>query len=94
MRQVHLAICAEAMGVKMKEDLTFSQKLKEAGADDDLIVQYRRYADSGNKHGQERLLRRCRRIENDAIKRDREKLACLDYIIARVEKTHELFENN
>ena len=78
----------------MKEDLTFSQKLKEAGAADDLIEQYQRYADSGNRHGQERVLCRCRGIKNDTLKEDREKLACLDYIIARVEKTHELFESN
>ena len=78
----------------MKEDLTFSQKLKEAGADDDLIEQYQRYTDSGNRRGQERVLCRCRGIKNDTLKEDKEKLACLDYIIARVEKTHDLFENN
>ena len=72
----------------MKKDLTFSQRLKEAGITDDLIAQYQRYTDSGNKHGQERVLRRCRRIKNEALKADREKLACLDYIIARVGKTH------
>ena len=78
----------------MKEDLTFSQKLKEAGADDDLIEQYQRYTDSGNRRGQERVLCRCRRIKNNILKEDKEKLACLDYIIARVEKTHDLFENS
>ena len=78
----------------MKEDLTFSQKLKEAGADDGLIEQYQRYTDSGNRRGQERVLCRCRGIKNDMLKEDKEKLACLDYIIARVEKTHDLFENN
>ena len=78
----------------MKKDLTFSQRLKEAGITDDLIAQYQRYADSGNKHGQERVLRRCRRIKNEILKEDREKLACLDYIIARVEKTHDLFKSS
>ena len=78
----------------MKEDLTFSQKLKEAGADDDLIEQYQRYTDLGNRRGQERVLCRCRGIKKDALKEDKEKLACLDYIIARVEKSHELFEGN
>ena len=78
----------------MKEDLTFSQKLKEAGADDDLIEQYQRYTDSGNRRGQERVLSICRMIKNNTLKEDREKLACLDYIIARVEKTYELFESN
>ena len=78
----------------MKEDLTFSQKLKEAGADDDLIEQYQRYTDSGNRRGQERVLCRCRMIKSDTLKEDREKLACLDYIIARVEKTHALFKSS
>ena len=78
----------------MKEDLTFSQKLKEAGVTDDLIEQYQRYADSGNRHGQERVLYRCRGIKKNTLKEDREKLACLDYIIARVEKTYNLFESN
>ena len=76
----------------MKRDASVSQKLKEAGAADDLIVQYQRYAESENMLGQERVLRRCRRIKNDTLKKDREKLACLDYIIARVEKTHDLIE--
>ena len=75
----------------MKEDLTLNQRLKDAGAPDDLIAQYQRYVESGNRHGQECVLRRCRRIKNDTLKEDREKLACLDYIIERVEKTHELF---
>ena len=78
----------------MKRDASVSQKLKEAGAADDLIVQYQRYAESENMLGQERVLRRCRRIKNDTLKKDREKLACLDYIIARVEKTHELFKGS
>ena len=78
----------------MKENLTFSQKLKEAGADDGLIEQYQRYADSENRHGQERVLRRCRMIKNNTLKENREKLACLDYIIARVEKTHTFFKTS
>ena len=76
----------------MKDDSTINRRLKEAGAPDDLIAQYQRYADSGNKQGQERVLCRCRRIKNDTLIEDREKLACLDYIIARVEKTHTLLE--
>ena len=78
----------------MKEDLTFSQKLKEAGVTDDLIEQYQRYTDSGNRRGQERVLSKCRRIKIETLKEDREKLACLDYIMARVEKTYNLFGSN
>ena len=78
----------------MKKDSEFNLKLKEAGATDDLIAQYQRYTESGNRNGQERVLRRCRSIKNDTLKEDREKLACLDYIIARVEKTYELFKSS
>lgn len=74
----------------MKKDTAFSQKLKEIGVTDDMILQYQCYLDSGNKQGQKRLLCRFRKVQNDALKRDREKLACLDYIIARVEKTRDL----
>ena len=75
----------------MKKDSAFNLKLREAGATDDLIEQYQRYAESENRHGQERVLRRCRRIKTETLKEKRDTLACLDYIIAKVEKTHELF---
>ena len=77
----------------MQKDTANRQRLKEAGVPDDIIMQYERYLDSGNKQGQKRLLCQFRRIQNDSLKRDREKLACLDYIIARVEKTGELPQN-
>ena len=78
----------------MKMDTAFNSKLKEAGATDDLIARYQRYTDSGNRHGQEWVLSQCRRIKTETLKEDREKLACLDYIIARVEETYQLFESN
>ena len=71
----------------MKRNSEFSLKLKEAGTPDDLIARYQRYAEAGNRHGQERVLYRCRMIKSNTLKEDREKLNCLDYIIARVEKT-------
>ena len=74
----------------MQKDMANRHRLKEAGIPDDIIMQYERYLDSGKKQGQKRLLCQFRRIQNDALKRDREKLACLDYIIARVEKTEGL----
>ena len=77
----------------MNKDTVIKQRLRETGVPDDMILQYQHYLDSGNKQGQERLLCRFRRIQNDTLKRDREKLACLDYIIARVEKTGELLES-
>lgn len=78
----------------MNRDLTHSQILKEIGVSDDMIVQYQFYLDSGNRKGQERMLRQFRRIENETLKKNREKLACMDYIIARVQNTHTLFKNN
>ena len=74
----------------MQKDTDIGQILRKAGAADDMIQEYQRYLDSGNKQGQKRLLCRFRRIQSDALKRDRERLACLDYIIARVEKTGDL----
>ncbi len=77
----------------MKNDSNISQRLKEAGATDDMIAQYQRYLDTGNKQGQKSLLCRFRRIRNDALNKDRAKLACLDYIIARIEKTEGLSQS-
>lgn len=71
----------------------FRQTLKETGIPDDMILQYQNYLDSGNRQGQKRLLCQFRRIQNDMLSKDRLKLACLDYIIARVEKTEELSES-
>ena len=77
----------------MKPNQEFKQRLKETGIPDDMILQYQNYLDSGNRQGQKRLLCRFRRMQNDTLKRDREKLACLDYIIAKVEKTGKLLES-
>ena len=74
----------------MQKDTDIGQRLKEAGATDDMILEYQRYLDSGNKQGQKRVLCRFRRIQSDALKRDREKLACLDYITAKIEKAEGL----
>ena len=74
----------------MNKDTETKQKLKKIGAPDDMIVQYQRYLDSGNRQGQERLLSRFRGMKNEALWKNREKLACLDYIIAKVEKTEGL----
>ena len=75
----------------MREDAVVSRRLRETGATDDMIAQYERYLESGNRQGQERLLWMVRRIQRDRLKQDRERLACLDYIIARVEQTQALF---
>ena len=77
----------------MKLTQEFRQRLKETGIPDDMIQQYQNYLDSGNRQGQKRLLCQFRRIQNDMLNKDRVKLACLDYIIAKVEKTGELLES-
>ena len=73
----------------MKKCFSVSQKLKEAGATDDMITLYESYLASDDKKGQERLLCRCRRIEREKLSEDRERLSRLDYIIARVENTRD-----
>ena len=69
----------------MKKDLMFRQKLQEAGVTDGMYALYQQYLDSQNELGQERLLYQFRRIQSEKLKADREKLACLDYMIAKVE---------
>lgn len=74
----------------MNKDVATERKLKIIGVPDDMIAQYQRYVDSGNRQGQERLLSRLRGMKNEILWKNREKLACLDYIIAKVEKTEGL----
>ena len=78
----------------MEPDLAYSEILQDAGATADMIAQYRHYQDTDNKVGQERLLRACRRMQKEKLKTDREKLACMDFIIAKVEKTGDIFNRN
>ena len=75
----------------MREDLTLKEILKEAGMTDELFTQYQRYVESGNRQGQERLLCRFRGTQREKLTKNREKLACLDYIMAKVEKSGDLF---
>lgn len=80
--------------INVETDLTFNQRLKEAGATDDMIALYHQHIAAENRKGQERLLYRCRRINHEKLQKDREKLSCLDYIIARLEQTQTLLTNN
>lgn len=75
----------------MREERICERKLKEAGMADELLAQYQRYRNSGNRQGQERVLYRFRSAQRESLTQHREKLACLDYIIARVEKSGALF---
>ena len=77
------------MIIEAKEDeLALAAKLREAGASDEMITEYRRYLAGGNRHGQADVLCRLKKLQTERLRMSREKLACLDYIIARMEKTH------
>ena len=78
----------------MIKNLVFRQQLKEAGVTDGMFALYQQYLDSGNKQGQERLLCQFRRIQSVKLKSDRDKLACLDYMIAKVEKHSNIYESD
>ena len=73
----------------MKTDISMNSVCTDKG----ILEQYQHYLDSGDKQGQQRLLHRIRRTQTEALRNDRKKLACLDYIIARIEKTDQLSEN-
>ena len=75
----------------MKQDTDVCQRLKEAGITDEMISEYQRCVDAGNRTGQERLLCRLRRMQYDKLEQERQKLTCLDYITAKVEKTQTFF---
>ena len=78
----------------MKQDADVSQRLKEAGMTGEMLSKYQRCLDAGNRQGQERLLCRLRRMQYDKLERERQKLACLDYITAKVEKTETFFASD
>lgn len=61
------------------------QKLKEVGVTDEMIALYRHCCDTNDESGKERLLRRFCRIKKQALTEDRQRLSCLDYLIARIE---------
>lgn len=69
----------------MKDKTAICQRFQEEGADATLIEQYQRYEEMGNIRGQYGLVCRFRREKNEELKEEREKLACLDYLIAQLE---------
>ncbi len=72
----------------MKDEMAICQRLAEEGADPALLEQYRHYGETGNVRGQYGLVRRFRRAKNEELKEEREKLACLDYLIAQLGYDH------
>ena len=73
----------------MKEEATICQRLTEEGADSIILEQYQHYPATGNMHGQYGVVCRFRRAKSEELKREREQLACLDYMIAKVENAGE-----
>ena len=73
----------------MNEETTLCQRFAEGGADSVMLEQYQHYQKTGNMQGQYGLVCRFRRAKSEELKREREQLACLDYMIAKVENAGE-----
>ena len=69
----------------MQEKATIYQRLTEEGVDPAILEQYRRYQETGNIQGQCGLICRFRREKSEELKKGKEQLACLDYMIAKLE---------
>ena len=69
----------------MQEKTMIYQRLTEEGADPAILEQYRRYQETGNIQGQCGLICRFRREKSEELKKGKEQLACLDYMIAKLE---------
>lgn len=69
----------------MKEDTMICQRLTEEGADSVMLEQYKYYQETGSIRGQCGLICRFRRKKSEELKKEKEQLACLDYMIAKVE---------
>lgn len=76
---------------EMKEEAAICRRLTEEGADSIMLEQYRHYQETGNIQGQYGLVCRFRRVKSEELKREREQLACLDYMIAKVENYFKLY---
>ena len=74
---------------EMKEETMICQRLTEEGADSVMLEQYRHYQETGNLQGQYGVVCRFRRVKSKELKKGRERLACLDYMIAKVENAGE-----
>ena len=73
----------------MNDETMICQRLIEEGADSMMLEQYRYYQETGNIQGQYGLVCRFRRVKSEELKKGREQLACLDYMIAKVENARE-----
>ncbi len=73
----------------MKEEATICQRLTEEGAGSIMLEQYQHYQETGNIWGQYGLVCRFRRVKSEELKKEREQLACLDYMIAKMENASE-----
>ncbi len=69
----------------MENKLEVIQKLEEAGMTEEMLALYRHCCDTDDAGGRESLLRRFCRIKKQALAEDRQKLFCLDYLMAKIE---------
>ena len=69
----------------MEDNLDVIRKLKDAGMTDEMLALYQHCCDTKDEGGQERLLRRFCGTKKQALTEDRQKLFCLDYLMARIE---------
>lgn len=70
----------------MEETEQIYQRLTAEGADLAILEQYGFYQKTENLRGQYGLVCRFRREKNEELQAQRERLACLDYMIAKVER--------
>ncbi len=73
----------------MQEKTTIFQRLTEEGVDSAMLERYRHFQDTGNIRGQCGLICRFRREKSEELQKGKEQLACLDYMIAKVQKAGE-----
>lgn len=71
----------------MQEDTIICRRLTKEGADAAILEQYRQYQETDNIRGQYGLICRFRRTKNEEIKKEKEQLACLDYLLAKMEQS-------
>ena len=72
----------------MQKDTALRKRMEEEGFLPDTIRQYEHYCETGDRRGQERMLNRCCGMKREELSREREKLACLDYMIAKLENSY------
>lgn len=69
----------------MENRLDVRRKLKDAGMANEMLALYQHCCDTNDKSGRKRLLLQFYRTKKQALTEERQKLFCLDYLMARIE---------